>query len=207
MRAPDAARIPFIPRNVTNLLFIARAQQFKVNKLNKNKKVGARKLKLTKPSGPEIKRFMEFNHLMGYANGRPLCLVDNKNEIKACLLYKEVKKGSGEFEIVRFAALGGLTVSGGFSRLLNALMEEHSPKRVLSFVDLRYHSGSSLIFLGFKHQGASQGWSWADGVATYNRLACRANMDDRNLSQADHAQELGWWKIYDQGQAKFLLET
>ena len=30
-------------------------------------------------------------------------------------------------------------------------------------------------------------------------------MDDRNLSQKKHAEELKWYKIYDAGQAKYVL--
>ena len=29
-------------------------------------------------------------------------------------------------------------------------------------------------------------------------------MDDRKLSQADQAKDLGWYKIYDAGQAKWI---
>ena len=76
---------------------------------------------------------------------------------------------------------------------------------ILSFVDLRYGNGKSLESIGFTRESVSLGWKWTDGCSTYNRLWCRANMDERKLSEREHADELGWYKIYDAGQAKYIL--
>ena len=76
----------------------------------------------------------------------------------------------------------------------------------MSFVDLRYGNGSSLLKAGFELKGITLGWKWTDFKSTYNRLRCRANMDDRKLTEKEHANELGLYKIYDAGQAKFIKE-
>ena len=70
----------------------------------------------------------------------------------------------------------------------------------MSWVDLRYGNGDSLKKVGFKIEKETLGWKWTDLHNTYNRLKCRANMDERCLTQAEHASELGWVKIYDAGQ-------
>jgi len=57
---------------------------------------------------------------------------------------------------------------------------------------------------GFIKERETLGWKWTDGKNTFNRLRCRANMDDRGLTQKDHAEELGWYKIYDAGQRLYV---
>ena len=95
-------------------------------------------------------------------------------------------------------------MAGGFGKLLNQAILLERPIAVTSFVDLRYHRGSGYDKSGFARMGVSEGWSWTDGEAVYHRLKCRANMDHRGLTEAQHAAELGWWKIKDAGQAKYL---
>jgi len=53
--------------------------------------------------------------------------------------------------------------------------------------------------MGFKLEGITLGWKWIDYKYTYNRLQCRANMDDRKLSEKEYAKERKWYKIYDAG--------
>jgi len=61
--------------------------------------------------------------------------------------------------------------------------------------------------MGFSKNKDVLGWEWTDYVKTYNRLQCRANMDDRGLSQSEHACELGWVKIYDAGQRLWIKQN
>ena len=41
-------------------------------------------------------------------------------------------------------------------------------------------------------------------MQTYNRLRCRANMDNRKLSEKEYSEELGWERIYDAGQRLYI---
>jgi len=61
-----------------------------------------------------------------------------------------------------------------------------------------------LLNKGFEETREALGWKWTDGTNTFNRLKCRANMDKRGLRQAEHAKELGWYKIYDAGQRLYV---
>lgn len=72
-------------------------------------------------------------------------------------------------------------------------------------MDLRYGTGNGLKQLGFKLVSVTLGWKWTDTFNTYNRLYCRANMDERRLSENEYAKEMKLFRIYDAGQAKFEL--
>jgi hypothetical protein len=170
------------------------------NSLNLSTRIFARKCLLREDI--PLKDFLNNNHLMGTAPGTGLALY-NDGKIVAALSYK--LKGK-ELHIVRFCTATGIAVVGGFSKLLKKAMERTQPARVINFVDLRYGTGKHLESKGFKLEGITLGWNWTDGKNTFNRLKCRANMDSRKLSQREHAEELGLYKIYDAGQAKYVLE-
>jgi hypothetical protein len=58
--------------------------------------------------------------------------------------------------------------------------------------------------MGYSLINITEGWGWTDYKTTFNRLYCRANMDDRKLTEKQHAEELGLCRIYDAGQAKYV---
>lgn len=161
------------------------------------KSVYARKCDLIGPIPPT---FFEENHLMGFSPAASMGL-QWQGDIICAMSY--IVRGK-ELFIHRYCNLLETTCVGGFSKLLqNIIRSNTGVNRIVSFVDLRYATGESLVKCGFTHEKTTLGWKWTDGKATFNRLRCRANMDDRGLTEREHAAELGWYKIYDAGQAKY----
>ena len=173
------------------------------SKLGLNHRVYARNLELREISNEEAREFTCKNHLMGPINGvRNLALCD-ANDPAILLSYKMRKDNS--IELSRLVPRMGLTVVGGLSRLMkNAIIRHPSATSVISFVDCRYADGHSLTCLGFELISTTLGWHWTDGRVTYNRLYCRANMDDRKLSEREYSNEMHLYKIYDAGQRKYI---
>lgn len=167
----------------------------------------ARKLDIKEPTQKEAQDFLDGNHLMGtYKVGRIIGLYEREKLVQ--LLSYQLQKDQTKLDLARVCSLQDCSVKGGVSRLLKWALRRHpSVKQVTSFVDLRYANGKSLIKMGFKSEDTTLGWKWTDLTRTYNRLQCRANMDSRKLTQAQHAEELKWYKLYDAGQAKFVLEV
>lgn len=161
----------------------------------------ARSLKIRQVSSKEASDFFENNHLMGrYKSAKAFGLYDNETLI-SCM---SVRKKDSSIEIARFGSKIDCKVRGGFSKLLHFIEKTFKPKQIISFCDFRYSSGISYEICNFKLEGISLGWSWTDFKSTFNRLRCRANMDDRKLTQDQQAKEFGWVKIYDAGQGKYL---
>lgn len=166
-------------------------------------KIFARKTNVFEATQKEVDSFLEENHLMGKTRAKHLVLKNDQGNLVAVMSYKVF---SGEVcHIERFCSLRETIVVGGFSKLLNAL-EIFVPnmKEIHYWVDLRYGSGTHLEQQGFVRVRETLGWKWTDGVSTFNRLKCRANMDERKLSEREHAEELGWVRIYDAGQRLFV---
>lgn len=172
------------------------------SKINKyNFKYQARKLTIREVKNQEAQEFLANNHLMGkFKSAKHLGLYSD-HALVSLISYKKHKDG---IDISRFCNKLNSLVVGGLSKLLKAIERKENPSFIQSFVDLRYGTGDSLLKLGFVLEKTTLGWKWTDGHHTFNRLKCRANMDSRRLTEKQHAEELGWHRIYDAGQAKFI---
>jgi len=174
------------------------------NSLGKTKnKVFARKCKVQIVKQAEATDFLKENHLMGYTNAKHLGLYHD-NKLVCLLSYKQRKHVC---KIERFCSILDTNVVGGFSKLLSHLEKNYLKPEITeihNWVDLRYGTGKHLLDKKFVAKKETLGWKWTDFNQTYNRLKCKANMDNRNLTQQQHADELGWFKIYDAGQRLYV---
>lgn len=163
----------------------------------------ARKTKVKKVSQGEANDFLAKNHLMGSINAKHIGLYDGENLV-SLLSYRQ---RMNVCKIARFCSVANCVVPGGFSKLLKHL-EKHclksSVQEIHNWVDLRYGTGKHLSTKGFIQKKETLGWKWTDGTNTFNRLRCRANMDERGLKQSEYASEFGWYKIYDAGQRLYV---
>lgn len=166
------------------------------NALNEIKeKIYARKTEIRKVSNNDAKDFLNKNHLMGCISSNHIGLFYN-NTLVSIMSYKIRNK---KLKVDRFCSKINTVVVGGFSKLLKEL-KKMDIFHIDYWVDLRYGTGNHMLNKGFLFEKETLGWKWTDFRNTYNRLRCRANMDKRNLSQKEYAEELGWVKIYDAGQ-------
>ena len=166
-------------------------------------KIYARKTVVRIVSQSTANEFLENNHLMGKIAAKHIGLYDG-DRLVSILSYK-IKKAVCHID--RFCSLCNVVVVGGYTKLLKALESLVGAKEYMYWVDLRYGSGEYLLNHGFVWKKDTLGWKWTDGTKTYNRLRCRANMDDRKLSEKEHAEELGWVRIYDAGQRLYVKST
>jgi hypothetical protein len=172
------------------------------NQKGKSKKIFARKTKVSALKHKDAEKFFNETHLMGSIKAKHFCLKHDK-EVVMVLSYKIYK---GSLKIERLSSKLNTVVVGGFSKLLKHCTRNLKFSNIDYWVDLRYGTGSFLLNHGFVLKKETLGWKWTDFDKTYNRLKCRANMDNRRLSEKDHAAELKWYKIYDAGQRLYSKE-
>lgn len=162
------------------------------NKLGLNKKIGARKTTIHQE---EAKGFLEQNHLMGNGSGRCYTL-KHQEDIVAVLQVRWKNKEQKLLEISRFCSKNGLSVVGGFTKLLKHIIKIEQPKQVMTFIDKRYGEGEYLINLGFEKETEFLSFQWTDFENTYHRMTF----------PKDAGYEKGFFKIWDCGQAKYVME-
>jgi tRNA splicing endonuclease len=172
-------------------------------------KIFARKCVIKSVKQKQANEFLNKNHLMGTIKAKHIGLFSNENNLVSLISYKRKKSA---INIERFCSVIGSVVVGGFQKLLSNIEKfiipneysDYKIEEIHNWVDLRYGTGTHLLDKGFIRLSESLSWKWYNGIETFNRLACRANMDDRGLSEAAHAKELGWEKQYDAGQRLYI---
>lgn len=168
----------------------------------------ARKLEIKKVSTKIASNFLIENHLIGSCGTAVsnVGLYTPEGVLVQLFSYQIKESNHSILECTRICSLKNHSIVGGVSKLMKYVISRNdSIQQVVSFVDLRYANGHSLVKLGFILRNTSLGWGWTDGKFWFNRRTCRANMDSRKLTQAQHAEELGLYKLWDAGQAKYVL--
>ena len=166
-------------------------------------KIFARKCTIESITSKKAKTFLEENHLMGSTNAKHIGLLF-ENELVSVLSYKQTKHVC---KIERFCSVIDTNVIGGFSKLTSHLEKNYlksSSTEIHNWVDLRYGTGTHLLNKNYSLIKETLGWKWTDGLTTFNRLHCRANMDERKLTQQEYADEMCLYKIYDAGQRLYV---
>ena len=170
---------------------------------NTERRIYARKTKLKLVSQYDADSFLTENHLMGKFNGASHIGLYLGDELVSLLSYRNFKS-KGHVKIERFASKINCMVIGGLSKLMKWVERNVDTKEIQSFVDLRYGNGKSLETLGFEQISEHLGWKWTDKKFTYHRSHCRANMDERKLSEKEYAKEMKLVRIYDAGQRLYM---
>ncbi len=163
-----------------------------LNHLGSNRRVYARKT--TVSSGG--RDFISQNHLMGKGKGTTWSLISG-DDIVAAMQVRWVSRDKGILDISRFCSSPGVTVVGGFSKLIKHVTEEMKPNSIQNFIDLRYGSGSYLRGMGWKSHRTYLSFRWTD---------CRGNTFHRMRYPGKTGYEHGLLKIWDCGQAKWTLD-
>lgn len=163
--------------------------------MGRAKKIDARKCVLRRAKKEESDEFLVSNHLMGKdAPTTRAAVLEYEGETVAVMTVRTV---SGEMEISRFCPKVGVSVRGGFSRLLSYWKKKELPQSIISFCDLRYGDGHSYEKLGFKKESESISFRWTNGRETFHRLRCPTMRE---------AKEKSWFRIWDAGQRKYRME-
>lgn len=165
-----------------------------LNKINKSRRVFARKCQIVKLDKKAGQQFFDDNHLMGKGRGTAYALTYDNYILSSIIIRKTRDKN---YEISRFCHKLGHQVIGGFSRLIKHFLRNHDCKLLTTFIDRRYGSGDYLTDLGFEFINCSPSFSWTDTKECVHRMRFRGNT----------GYEKGFIKIWDCGQARYDLQT
>lgn len=173
----------------------------------------ARKCELRELTHDEKSNFFDDNHI----DGDTACtaswgLIDNaSNQIVAAMSARTPfhKKYKSSIEIARFCTRLNTSVAGGFSKLLEKVIEhsiQAGKTSIISYVDERLGgTGVAYEVAGFKRikKSPPRFW-WTNGQKRFNRFSVRADKK-RNMSEAQVALEKGVYKIWGCGNLVYEL--
>jgi len=184
-------------------------------------KIFARKCKIREINSKESSLFLNENHLQGTV-GSKIKIGLFYNDILVSLMTfgkKRVSMGNkniidnNEYEMLRFCNKKELNVVGGASRLLKYFIDHYSPESIITFADRRYSNGNLYKSLGFKFLYNTQPNYFyfkkkslhREYRYTYRKNVLVKDGYDKNLTEFQIMDERGFFRIYDSGNMKFIL--
>ncbi len=163
------------------------------NKLGLSTKIGARKCEIKPVDKKEAKAFFTENHLMGFGAGRTYGLYF-ENKLVCGMQIKGYSQLDNFIEVSRFCCVAGVSVIGGFTKLLKYAISEEKAQGVITFTDLRYGSGNYLKEFGFAKETEHLSFCWTNGKENIHRMKFPGNT----------GYGASFNKLWDCGQAKWV---
>jgi len=179
-----------------------------LNKLGiENKIFYARKLQVKTVGTSHAREFMEDNHLQGYKGGSIKLGLFDKELLSLIIIGKPRYKSGFDCEIIRFANKKGVSVVGGFSRLISKI-----DGSIITYADARYFTGEVYKQANFEFSHLSKpNYYYVNNGKRYSRIQfqkhkLREKLDifDPILTEWQNMQLNGWDRIWDCGNYVYI---
>jgi hypothetical protein len=191
-----------------------------INLLNKNEnKIYARNCEIIKLTTKEKSEFLNLHHLQGNDKSSVYFGLTYQNKIVSVITFGNLRKVLGnkntnnnEYELYRYCSDN---VVGGFSKLLRYFIKTYSPKKVITYANRNWSPSDEFCFyskVGFDYVSTTKpNYSYTKKYDVrehrFNYRKDRLiNMGyDKNKSETQIMNELGYDKIWDTGNLKYEL--
>ena len=180
------------------------------NLVGKSDTLGARRCNIRELTTNEYRAFVNSHHLSGYANAAIKYGLVHAGEIKAVMGFSKSRYTKEGYELIRYCSDG--TVLGGASKLLSHFKKVHDPVCIVTYADRCWSNGELYQKLGFENVTVNEkntGYWYIKDIIRYHRSnftkARLVKMGyDSSLTETEIMQSLGYLKIYDCGNYKFI---
>lgn len=193
-------------------------KSFILNKLGGSKKIGARKCIIKSVSYKDSRDFLNKNHLQGDCKSSVRLGLYYNDEIVSLMTFSKLrlplggKSQNGVYELTRFCNKSGYVIMGGASRLLGYFLDTQMPLRIETYSDNLISDGGLYRNLGFTNISISRPGYWyvIDGIR-YHRFNWRKSKlvsmgFDKNKTEEEIMSEMGYYRIYNCGNKKWILD-
>jgi hypothetical protein len=194
-------------------------KSFILNKLSKSIKIGARKTEIRNVKYLESKRFLDENHLQGDVKSSIRLGLFYENELVSLMTFSKLRlplnrrivKNNDVYELTRFCSKLNMVIVGGSSKLLKNFISEYNPKEIQTYSDNLISDGNLYKSLGFSyiHESKPGYWYLINGIRHHRfnwRKQKLASMGyDVNKSEREIMLELGFYRIYNAGNKKWIM--
>ena len=193
-------------------------ESFVLNKLGKSKKIYARKCEIKEISSEDSKLFLNENHFQGNYNSSIRIGLFYENKLVSLMTFSKLRislnsrGGDNDYELNRFCNLKGNLVVGGASKILKYFINNYNPEKIETYSDNLISNGDLYQKLGFdyKHTSRPGYWYLISGKKEhrYNwRKSKLVEMGaDPNKTEEEIMMEWGYYRIYNAGNKKWVLE-
>ena len=180
-------------------------------------KIGARKCIIKEISHNDCYDFLNKYHLQGNINSSVRLGLYYNDELLEVATFGKLRKimnsksTNNEYELYRLCSKNGYTVIGGFSKMLSYFIKKYNPSNIITYASLDISSGDVYNKCGFKEISITKpGYFWIINNVRQNRFNYTKQKlismgFDSSLSEDEIMHSLGYYKLYDSGNKKFIL--
>lgn len=184
------------------------------NKFGVSKKLYARNCNIQLVDTSNTRKFFEQNHIQGYSNASISIGLFIDHTLVSCMSFTKNRfSHDTSWEISRFANSLNTTVVGGAAKLFKYFIQNYSPKKIISYSDLRWFSGNVYESIGMhREQNTPPSYTYIGHKNTlHNRLAFQKHklakkltIYDSSLTEWENMKNNGYDRIWDCGHSKFV---
>ncbi|MCK9415471.1 hypothetical protein M0Q97_02285 [Candidatus Dojkabacteria bacterium] len=176
-------------------------------------KIYARKCSIQEINKDVAKAFLNINHIQGFVSSQYYYGLFYQEQLVSLMSFGELRKNLGQkqseedsFELLRFCNKLNTSVIGGASKLFKHFITNIKPKRIISYADRRWSTGTLYENLGFTFSHDSDvNYFYVIGQNRKNRYNFRKDIliKEYGCSVEDTEHNFcfnqGWYRIYDCG--------
>lgn len=183
------------------LLVIARLEAM----IGMRKRIHARATEIARMDKSQMDFFLNQHHLQHSVNAYYKYGLLFKNECVAMATFSKgriMNDGSApyrSYELIRYASLTGVIVTGGLGKLITHFINEKQPAHLMTYVDRDWGSGAGYVKLGFKFKEKTSPFPFYVDLNTKRRI----NIPSFNQAELDSNLFI---KCYNSGSLKFVWE-
>ena len=180
------------------------------SKLGLNQKMYARKCKIVEVNTQVKNKFLNEYHMQGEDKSSIKLGLEYENELVCIMTFAKSRfNKSYDWELTRFCVKGGISVVGGFSKLLKYFSNSYG-NSIVSYADRRYSNGNVYKANGFKLIGVNKpSYYYVDKnfLRRFNRMRFQKKyIGAYDCTEYEKAREMGYEKIWDCGTLAFGLK-
>lgn len=186
-----------------------------LSKLNIYKfKIYARKCIIKQVSSSDANKFISENHLQGYINSSVRLGLYYNNELVSIMTFGKKRKSLGNkntngWELYRYCSKLNNIIVGGASKLFYYFIKNWDVKNIESYSSNDISNGGLYKKLGFKYASESISYWYIKDKKRYHRYKFRKSElvkmgYDKSKTEFQIMDDLGYFRIYDTGQKKWV---
>jgi len=178
------------------------------------KRIYARKCIISEISTTQSVDFLNDNHIQGRdRSSKKIGLFIDTKLVSVMTFNKLEGRKSlqvGEWNLSRFCNLLDTQIVGGSSKLLSYFMKKYNPSRIISYADKDWSVGGLYYNIGFTNINESiPDYKYVvNGVRSHkqNFKKSKLGIEGMSITENDHMNKLGHYRIWDCGKIKFELK-
>ena len=177
-------------------------------------KIMARDCELREIDNKEAEEFLNRTHIQGYAPAKVNLGLYKDNKLVSIMTFGTPRFNSNyEWELIRLSTELSTFVVGGASKMFKYFIKNYNPNSIISYCNLSKFNGKIYELLNFELDGITEpSYIWIN-LQTYDVMTryqtekhrlLELGLGDISESESDIMTRLGYNKIYDCGNLRFI---